>query len=138
MIAHFADFLAFIAGIFMGAEVVFPVTFYDGFIPPIDPTEVQLQSNVAVGGNYLGSSIIMQGTVLNVKFDYMTATFVRSTLTGFVPSFNAGAPLWFGWRPFTFPSELTYCWREGGAAKPVNAGGLNLMSLSLQMRAYEG
>ena len=128
----------YIADLFFGTEIVFPVGIYAGVAPPIWPTEVQLQSNVSVGGNYVGSSVITQGSSIAAKLDYLTPSFVRSTLADFVPSFNSGVPFWFAWRPQTFVSDLRFCWRNGGAAIPVNMGLNDLMSLSLSMQAFEG
>lgn len=127
----------YVAVLFMGREEVFPVGIYDGFAPPIVPTEVQLQSNVSVGGNLLGSDVVAQGTRLTAEFRYMSPTFVRSTIDGFLSRFNSGDGFWFVWRPYTFDEDLRYCWRDGATAVPVNSGGLDYMSLTLQMRAYE-
>lgn len=122
---------------FFGTDMIFPRRFYRGFAPPITPSEVQLQSNVSVGGNLLGNSIVAQGTTLTAQFGHLTPAYVRGTLLPFIPYFNAGKGFLFGWRPTTFPQDVRYCWREGGVIRPVNSGPLDFMSIDMAMRAYE-
>lgn len=129
----------YVAVLMMSQETIFPVGIYSGFAPPLKPTEVQLQSNVSIGGNLLGSSVIAQGTTLSAKFTYLTADFVRNAtlVLDFIEKFNEGYGFFFAWRPDTFPTDLRYCWRDGAAIVPVNDGGLDYMSIQLAMRAYE-
>lgn len=122
---------------FFGNEMVMPTRFYDGFSPIITPTEVQLQSNVTVGGNFLGQSVIAQGSTIRAEFQHLDPAFVRGDFKGFQTAFNRGAPFFFAWRPTTWANDLHYCWRDGDVIRPTNAGGLNFMSLGLSARAYE-
>jgi len=57
---------------FMGQELVIPTRLYQGFAPVITPTEVQLQSNVSVGGELLGSSVITQGSRYRLTYHLCT------------------------------------------------------------------
>jgi hypothetical protein len=127
----------YVAVIFIGDDITFPLGLNGGFAPPIYPNEVGLQSNVSVGGNLLGSSVIAQGTKLSAQMTYMTPDFVRSTLSGFIPAFNQGTPFFFGWRPTTFNTDLRYCWRDGETIMPSNSGGRDFMAFNMSMRAYE-
>ncbi|NBT33526.1 MAG: hypothetical protein EBT13_16950, partial [Rhodobacteraceae bacterium] len=122
---------------FFGAELVFPRRFYKDFAPVLAPTEVQLQSNVSVGGQLLGNSIIAQGSTLNAQFRNLDASWVRASLLPFIPHFNKGKGFFFGWRPATYPQDIHYCWREGATLRPVNAGPKAFMSAEMQMRAHE-
>ena len=122
---------------FFGNDVVFPRRFYKDFAPAMEPTEVQLQSNVSVGGNLLGNSVIAQGSTLAASFRNLDAAWVRGTLLSFVPYYNKGKGFFFGWRPATYPQDVHYCWRDGATLRPTNAGPLAFMSLEMQMRAYE-
>ena len=120
-----------------GVELLFPERFFDGYSPPITPTEVQLQSNVAVGGNLLGSSVISQGSTISTEFSYMSPAFVRGEFKTMASAFNKGDGIFFGWRPSRFPSDVHYCWRNGGTLRPVNAGGLDKMSASFSAQVFE-
>ena len=122
---------------FFGNDVVFPRRFYKDFAPVLAPTEVQLQSNVSVGGNLLGNSVIAQGSTINAQFAHLAPAWVRGTLLPFLPHFNKGKGFFFGWRPNTYPQDAHYCWREGATLRPVNSGPRDFMSLEMQMRAHE-
>lgn len=123
---------------FFGTDMVFPRRFYKDFAPAIRPTEVQLQSNVSVGGNLLGNSIIAQGSTINAQIRLLPPSFVRGEMLNFIPHFNAGKGFFFAWRPNTYAQDLAYAWREGGTLRPVNSGPLDYMSIEMGMRAYEG
>lgn len=124
---------------FMGAaETVIPRRFYQGFAPIITPTEVNLQSNVSVGGNLLGSSVVSQGSRLSATVNHLEPSFVRGTAwTAFQRHFNQGKPAFFGWRPETFTGDLHYIWRDGDLIRPENSGPRDFMSVSINARAYE-
>jgi hypothetical protein len=123
--------------IFFGVDLVIPTRLYSGFSPAIVPTEVQLQSNVSVGGNLLGSQIIGQGSTLAVGLRHLTPGFVRgASWLSFMRHYNAGKGLWFAWRPAAFPDDVHYCWRDGAALRPSNMGVLDYMAVDMNMRAY--
>jgi hypothetical protein len=122
---------------FFGNETVFSRRFYKDFAPAMSPTEVQLQSNVSVGGNLLGNSVVAQGSTLTASFRNLDAAWVRANMVPFLPHYNKGKGFFFGWRPTTYPQDVDYCWREGATLRPVNAGPLAFMSLEMQMRAHE-
>jgi hypothetical protein len=128
----------YIGVVFFGKDTVFPRRFYKDFAPAMAPTEVQLQSNVSVGGNLLGNSVIAQGSTLAAKFANLDPAWIRGTMLPFIPHFNQGKGFFFGWRPTTYPQDFHYCWREGAVIRPANSGPLNFMSLEMQMRVLEG
>jgi hypothetical protein len=124
--------------LFFGSELVMPSRFYAGFAPAIVPTEVQLQSNVSVGGNLVGSQVIGQGSSLAAQLRHLNPAFIRgASFTSFMRHFNAGKGFFFGWRPTEYPDDLHYCWRDGGTLRPANMGIRDLMEFELSMRAYE-
>lgn len=122
---------------FLGDDLVMPTRFYGGFAPVLTPTEVQLQSNVSVGGNLLGSSIVSRGSTLAASFRHITAATMRSDILPMIRQFNTGSGFFFGWRPSTFDEDVHYCWRDGDVARPANDGGLDYMSFTMQMRVFE-
>lgn len=122
---------------FFGNDMVFPRRFYKDFAPNIKPTEVQLQSNVSVGGNLLGNSIVAQGSTLSAQIRNLDPSFVRGEMLEFIPHFNAGKGFFFAWRPNTYGQDLAYAWRDGATLRPVNSGPRNYMSIEMPMRVYE-
>lgn len=122
---------------FLGQELILD-RFYQGFAPPIVPTEVQLQSNVSVGGNLVGSSVVAQGSTLSAQITNVAAATIRSaSFLSFMRHFNEGKPIFFGWRPLTFAQDAWYCWRDGAVIRPESAGVRDLMNFTLNARAYE-
>lgn len=124
---------------FLGDDLIFPRRFYQGFAPVIEPTEVQLQSNVSVGGNLLGSSVVSEGSTLSAAFQNVPASFVRDDdFRSFMRAFNRGTPFFFGWRPDKYAQDVHYCWRDGAVIRPDNAGPLDYMSVAMEARVYHG
>lgn len=123
---------------FLGQELIFPRRFYQGFAPVVSPTEVQLQSNVSVGGNLMGSSIVTEGSTIKAPFRLIPPDFVRSDMAALIPHFNRGGGLFFGWRPSDFAEDLHYCWRDGATLRPTIEGPRDFMSFELNLRVYEG
>lgn len=122
---------------FIGNELILPRRFYQGFSPVITPTEVQLQSNVSVGNELLGSSVIGRGSTLSASVTYVPADFVRSTdWLAFQRHFNDGGATFFGWRPTKYPQDVYYMWRNGGVIRPTNSGPRDLMEISMEAQVY--
>ena len=124
---------------FMGNDLVIPRRLYQGFSPVLTPTEVQLQSNVSVGGHLLGSSVISKGSTLSAAVSSVGAAFVRSAdWLAFQRAFGDGSGFFFGWRPYKYPQDIHYCWRDGGVIRPTNSGPRDLMTIEFGARAYNG
>jgi hypothetical protein len=124
---------------FFGSDLVFPRRFYQGFAPPIWATEVQLQSNVSVGGNLIGTSVVAKGSTMSFTVNNVDPEFIRGVrFPFFAKSFNEGAPFFMAWRPKKYDGDLYYCWRDGGTLRPTNSGPRDLMSVELSCRVYEG
>jgi len=127
----------YIGAAFMGAELVMPTRFYDGFAPIITPTDVQLTANTTEGGPFIRQSVKRIGSTLDCTFNHLEPSFVRGDFRPFQEAYNAGSPFFFGWRPATFPQDIHYGWRAGDALRPVNSGGLDFMSASISARVHE-
>jgi hypothetical protein len=124
---------------FMGLELIIPRRLYQGFAPIITPTEVQLQSNVSVGGELLGSSVITRGSTLSANITLVPPAFIRGAdFKAFQTAFGEGKGFFFAWRPAKYPEDVHYCWRDGAVIRPDNSGPLDFMSLSINARAYNG
>lgn len=122
---------------FLGNELIINRRLYQGFSPVLTPTEVQLQSNVSIGGHLLGSSIISRGSTLSAEISYVDASFIRSEeWLAFQKSFGEGKGFLFAWRPEKYPQDLHYCARDGGVIRPSNTGPRDLMNISFSARAY--
>ena len=122
---------------FLGNDLVIPRRFYQGFSPVITPTEVQLQSNVSVGNELLGSSVIGSGSTLSAQIGNIEPSFIRGAdWVAFQRAFGTGAGFFFGWRPAKYPQDVYYCARSGGVIRPDNSGPRDLMSVAIEARVY--
>lgn len=131
-----ADPLA-VAVAFLGNDLIIPRRLYQGFAPVLTPTEVQLQSNVSVGGHLLGSSTISRGSMLSAEISNVPASFIRSAdWLAFQTAFGEGKGFFFAWRPMKYTSDLHYCARDGGVIRPENTGPRDLMAIKFSARVY--
>jgi hypothetical protein len=122
---------------FFGNDLVIPQRLYQGFTPVIVPTEVQLQSNVSVGGNLLGSSVIAEGSTLSLGIDHLTPAFIRGALfKSFMTAFNRGGGFFVAWRPSDYAQDIHYAWRDGAVIRPTNSGPRDFMSFGIDARVY--
>lgn len=122
---------------FLGNELVITRRFYQGFMPVLTPTDVQLQSNVSVGGQLLGGSVISRGSTLSARIANVDESFVRSTdWLAFQTAFGEGQGFFFAWRPEKYASDVYYCARAGDVIRPENSGPRDLMSLQIDARVY--
>lgn len=132
------DAIASVGVFFLGVPLVVERRLYQGYTPPLTPTEVVLQSNVSSGGHLLGSSTVFTGSRTQAQLNYLTPAFVRGDdWLSFQQHFNAGGGFFWAWRPEKY-GDLFYAWREGNPIIPSNAGPKDLMAVDLQMRLYHG
>lgn len=124
--------------LFLGNDLIVPQRIYQRFNPVIEANEVDLQSNVSMGGNLLGSSVTRRGASLSAEFEHLPATWVRGPARPFREHFNDGRGFFFGWRPQKYPEDLYYCWRDGGVAQTGQAGIRDLMTMGFGARAHAG
>lgn len=122
---------------YWGTVMTIPRRFYQGYTPPITPTNVMLQSNVSQGGNLLGAAVTRKGSSASATVQNVDPTFIRGTdFKGFMNHFNNGNGSFWAWRPTKY-GDLFYCWRDGGAIVPTNSGPRDLMSFEMNMRFYD-
>ena len=129
-----------IAVAYFGNVVTMPQRIYQGYRPPITPTNVALQSNVSEGGNLLGSAVVRKGSSAAASFEHIDPTFIRNATTGqwkgFQSHFNNGKGFFFAWRPTKY-GDLFWSWRDGDPIAPTNSGPQDYMSLEMQMRMFD-
>lgn len=123
---------------FIGAELLIGSRLYQGYAPPITPTEVALKTNVSEGGHLLGNSAVFQGSSATAQLNNLAPSDLRGAAwKGFQSAYNGGKPFFWAWRPTKYPADLFYAWRSGAALRPQNTGPLDLMSIEMAMRFYD-
>ena len=123
--------------VFVGNPLTVEQPIYQGYKPPITPTEVALQSNVSEGGHLLGSSMVKKASTASASFTHiLPTTFRGASWKAFQNHFNAGGGFFWAWRPTKY-GDFYYAWRSGGALAPENMGIKDYMSATLEMRLYD-
>lgn len=126
-----------VAVAYWGTVMTIPRRFYQGYTPPITPTNVMLQSNVSQGGNLLGAAVTRKGSSASATVQNVEPTFIRGNdFKGFMNHFNNGNGSFWAWRPTKY-GDLFYCWRDGNTIAPTNSGPRDLMSFEMNMRFYD-
>ena len=125
-------------GVFwLGDEIILPQRIYQGYTPPITPTQVDLNTNVSEGANLLGSAYTERGSTFQASFSHISPSFLRgATWKAFQNRWNRGSGAFWGWRPTKY-GDLFYAWRSGGIIQPTNEGPKDLMGFTVQGRAYD-
>jgi len=132
-----ASQVATIGVVFVGNPLTVEQRIYQGYKPPITPTEVALQSNVSEGGHLLGSSMVKKASTASASFTHiLPTTFRGASWKAFQNHFNAGGGFFWAWRPTKY-GDFYYAWRSGGALAPENMGIKDYMSATLEMRLYD-
>lgn len=122
--------------IWFGAEIIIPQRIYQGYTPPITPTQVDLNTNVSEGAQLLGSAYIERGSMFETNLTHIPPTFVRGdTWTAFQRRWNRGNGAFWAWRPRKY-GDLFYAWRTGGPIVPTNSGPKDYMSIGVAGRVY--
>jgi len=152
---------------FVGMPLTMPQRIYQGYRPPITPTEVALQSNVSEGGHLLGASAVKRASTAQAELRHLSEGFIRTygsdyyllDESGAVITDEAGDPLTIDvavsqkWAEFqrhfnegggcfwawrpTKYGDLHYAWRNGAPIAPDNSGPRAYMSARLEMRLYD-
>ena len=122
---------------FFGTVTQVQQRLYQGYTPPIVPTNVLLQSNVSQGGNALGAVVTRRGSSLRADIEHVEPTFIRGAdFKGFMRHHNDGKQFFWAWRPTKY-DDLFYAWREGDTLAPTNSGPAALMSFTMGLRCYD-
>ncbi len=121
-----------------GNYTVMERPFFSGFAPIITPTQIDLHTNVSVGGNLIGSSYSSSGATIDFTASNLSPLFARETMLPVLETWNTGNPLFFAWRPMSNSEDSYYIWRgaQGSVVTPAYSGVNDLMDLSFSGRVY--
>ena len=121
-----------------GNYTVMERPFFSGFAPIITPTQIDLHTNVSVGGNLIGSSYSSAGATIEFTASNLSPLFARETMLPVLETWNTGNPLFFAWRPMSNSEDSYYIWRgaQDSVVTPAYSGVNDLMDLSFSGRVY--
>lgn len=117
-------------------EIIMEQEFYQGYTPPITPTNVTMTPRISEGGQFIGSAMVSSGSSATAEFTHMTDTLLRSTgWMAFQTYFNEGRPFFFAWRPTKY-GDAFFAKATGTPITPTNSGPGARMSFSMKMAFY--
>jgi hypothetical protein len=107
-------------------------------INPIDLSRrTVIRPNRSEGGQWLGRSVIREGSFTSVGFRHLTNAWYRANFDPFVEEARS-YPFFFAWRPEGYPDSVGYVWTRGDIV-PTTMGikdflevGLDLEGLSVE------
>lgn len=124
---------------YLSTDIVLPRRIYQGYTPALTPNQVDLNTNVSEGGNFLGAAYTERGSTFQASFSNVSPTFLRGAdWLAFQQRWNRGNPAFWAWRPTKY-GDLFYAWRSQGMAPitPTNTGPGELMGFTVQGRMYD-
>jgi hypothetical protein len=128
---------AVIGAVYIGKVLEMQRAAYAG-INPIDLSRrTVIRPNRSEGGQWLGRSVIREGSFTSVGFRHLTNAWYRANFDQFVEEARS-YPFFFAWRPEGYPDSVGYVWTQGDIV-PTTMGirdflevGLDLEGLSVE------
>ena len=109
---------------------------YGGHTPSTLNSKTEFRPNKSEGGQWLGRTIIRNGTAEDFSFNNLTSLWVRNTFASFI-TFAKYNPYFVIWRPEAFGDEAVFGWTNTDIA-PVNTGTKDFMSVDFSVVGVGG
>lgn len=122
----------------IGKRLIIPGGTLSGFVPLSSALEIDLQSQVTVGGQYRGSYIRKRGAGTSIPMAMQERDWVQTTGAAFIQHYNEGKPFVFMPCPDKLPDDAHYCWRAGDVLSGSLSVGSVHYDMSMQVSAYVG
>lgn len=119
-----------------GQYLKMPYPIYGGHSPIELSPVTKYKNNVSNTGQFLGRSIIRQGTSTNYAFRYLKPSFVREQFLNFVNSAKT-LPFFIQWRPDLYPDQVAFVFTTQDIDIQNAGGGSGLMTASMQVRGHK-
>lgn len=118
--------------IYVGTTLDMIRPYYAGVSPiSLNKTTV-IRPNRSEGGQWLGRTVIRQGSSMSAEFKNLDNAWVRNTFSQFIDD-AVLYPFFFAWRPDNYPEDVGYVWVTDDIA-PTNMGIRDLMQVSFSMQ----
>jgi hypothetical protein len=125
-----------IGGFCIGTELIIEQRFYQGYTPPITPTNVMLTENVSEGAHILGSKFQEYGSTVSVEIQHVQYATIRSAdWIAFQNHHNRGGAFLWAWRP-TKTGDVFWARTAGAVIAPTNTGPKDRVSFKMELSLY--
>lgn len=118
-----------------GVALVLPEGVYVGEQPAPLNRKPKLSNNESEGGQFLGRTILRQGSGVTIAQEHVFPDWVRETWMPFAKYAETNA-FFFAWRSDDWPEEVIFGWSEGGAT--AKQSHQTYMSVSLDIKGQIG
>jgi len=121
----------------LGQRLAFPVAPLSGHKPIHHGKEVELLSNVTIGGQLRANRPVKRGAGTTVNCGLVDRSFSEVDLLAFEDAYNNGRAFFYCGGPSVIPKDMGYCWRpEGGDIMNVSwSEGDGLSQVDFEVKA---
>jgi len=121
-----------VAVVYVGKSLQLERNIYVGHTPMNYGRSRQKVNGVSQAGEYLGEIVLNETLETTVSIQNLTPLWYRESLDPFY-AMNPRKPIFWAWRPNTYPDEVAYGWIEGSPV-PINQRANGMMETSFNLR----
>jgi hypothetical protein len=121
--------------VYLGAMLTMQRTLYSGHTPLTLARVTAVRPSVSATGQFLGATQERKGFATDFAWRHLTADWYRANFDPFVATNPRCKPFFIAWRPYSYPTEVGYCWATGDI-KPSNSGPRDFMEVSLSVEGF--
>lgn len=121
----------FIGVVYMGLPLEMERPCFSGLSPINFNRNTTIRPNVSEGGQWLGRSIIREGSQMSVGYNNLNYAWYKANFDPFVEQARK-YPFFFAWRPDGYPETVGYVWTPSDIA-PTTNGSRDLLDVSFNM-----
>jgi len=117
--------------VYIGTTLDMQRACYSGLSPIDMSRNTVIRTNVSEGGQWLGRTIIRQGSSMSVGFRHLDYDWYKDNFDPFAVD-ALSYPFFFAWRPDGYPETIGYVWTSGDIT-PSTMGIRDLLQVSFDM-----
>lgn len=121
----------FIGVVYIGTVLEMERPCFSGISPINFSRMTTIRPNMSEGGQWLGRSIIREGSRMGVQYRNLTYSWYKTNFDPFVEQARK-YPFFFAWRPEGYPETVGYVWTQNDIA-PTTNGVRNLLDVGFDM-----
>jgi hypothetical protein len=121
--------------VYIGTTLDMQRACYSGLSPIEMNRDTVIRTNVSEGGQWLGRSVIRQGSEMSVGFRHLDYDWYKTNFDPFAVD-ALSYPFFFAWRPEGYPETVGYVWTSTDIV-PSTMGIRDLVQVSFDMTGIE-
>jgi hypothetical protein len=121
--------------VYLGAMLTMQRTIYGGHTPITLARVTAVRAALSETGQWLGATQTRNGFSTSFAWKNLTAAWYRANFDPFVATNPRVKPFFIAWRPYSFPSEVGYCWATGDIS-PSNQGLRDFMTVDMKVEGF--